>query len=102
VASSNLGTILTNKNCSHKETKSLLSSGTAPYHAVQNLSSPSLLSENIKITIQNYNFARLYWCETGYLTLRKKHRPRVINNTVLMKIFGPKMQEIIRALEEIT
>jgi len=36
-----------------------LKSGNACYHSVQNLLSFSLLSKNIKIKIQNYNFASL-------------------------------------------
>jgi hypothetical protein len=33
-------------------------------------------------------------CETWSLTLREEHRPRVFENTVLRKIFGPKRDEV--------
>jgi hypothetical protein len=33
-------------------------------------------------------------CKTCYLTLRKKHRLRIINNSFLKKIFGPKREEL--------
>jgi len=36
----------------------------------------------------------LYGCETWLLTLREKHRPRVCENTVLRRIFGPKRDEL--------
>ena len=34
--------------------------------------------------------AVLYWCETWSVTLREKRRPRVFDNRVLRRIFGPK------------
>jgi len=39
--------------------------------------------------IQNSNFAFFYGCETWSFTLRKKHRLRLYENRVMMKIFGP-------------
>jgi hypothetical protein len=36
----------------------------------------------------------LYSCETWSLTLKEKHRPRVFENSVLRKIFGPKRDEV--------
>jgi hypothetical protein len=44
-----LGTTLTNYNSVEEEIKSRLKSGNACYHLVQNLTSSSLLSRNIKI-----------------------------------------------------
>jgi hypothetical protein len=38
----------------------------------------------------------LYGCETLSLTLRKEHRLRVFENTVLRRIFGPKRDEMTR------
>jgi hypothetical protein len=46
-----LGTILTNQNGIQEEIKSDLRSGNACYRSVQNLLSSSLLSKNLKITI---------------------------------------------------
>jgi hypothetical protein len=37
----------------------------------------------------------LYGCETWSLTLREEHRPRVFENRVLRRIFGPKGDEVI-------
>jgi len=34
----------------------------------------------------------LYGCETWSLTLREEHRPRVFENRVLKRIFGPKLE----------
>ena len=53
----NLGTNLTNQNSIQEEIKSTLKSGNACYYSVQNLLSSSLLSKNIKIKGENYNFA---------------------------------------------
>jgi hypothetical protein len=36
----------------------------------------------------------LYGSETWSLTLREEHRPRVFENRVLRKIFGPKSDEV--------
>jgi hypothetical protein len=45
--------------------------------------------------IQNYNSASfLCGCETRSLTLREKHRLRVVENAVLRKLFGPKRNEV--------
>jgi hypothetical protein len=37
----------------------------------------------------------LYGCETWSLTLREEHRLRVIENRVLRRIFGLKMDEVM-------
>ena len=49
-----LGTNLTNKNSIPEEIKSILRSGNACYHSVQNLLSSRLLSKNLKIKIYIY------------------------------------------------
>jgi hypothetical protein len=36
----------------------------------------------------------LYGCDTWSLTLREEHRLRVVENRVLMRIFGPKSDEV--------
>ena len=46
-----MGTTLTNQNSIQEEIKSTMMSGNACYHLVQNLSSSSLLSKNIKTKI---------------------------------------------------
>jgi hypothetical protein len=51
-------TILTQQNSIHEETTSILKSGNACYHSVQNVLSSSLLSKKSKdLDIQYYNFA---------------------------------------------
>jgi hypothetical protein len=61
-----------NQNLIHEEIRSILNSGNACYHAVQNLLSSRLLSRNVKIKIcKTIIFpAVLYGCETLSLTLR--------------------------------
>jgi hypothetical protein len=43
----------------------------------------------------------LYTCKTWSLTLREEYRLRVFENRVLMKIFGPKRDEVKGKLEKI-
>ena len=90
------GTTLTNQNSIQEEIKSKLKSGNASYHSVQNLSSSSLLSKNIKITIYRTIILPvvLYGCETWWLTLREEHRLRVFENRLLRRIFGPNRDEV--------
>jgi len=57
----------------------------------------SLLSKKIEIkNLQNQNFACCFvWVRNLVsLTLREQHRPRVFENRVLKKIFGPKRDEV--------
>jgi hypothetical protein len=79
-----LGTTLSNENCIHEEIMCRLKSGNACYLSVQNLSSSSLLSRNIKITL-GVKFG---------LTLGVEHRPRVFENRVPRKIFRAKRDDI--------
>jgi hypothetical protein len=55
-----------------------------------------LLSENVKIKIYRTIILRvvLYGCESWSLTLREECRPRVFENRVLRKKFGPKRDEV--------
>jgi hypothetical protein len=91
-----LGTTLTNKNCIQKEIKSRLKSGSACYHAVQNLFTSCSLSKSIKIKIYRILILRvvLYGCETWSLKLREERRLRVFGNRVLRRIFGPRWDEV--------
>jgi hypothetical protein len=55
-----------------------------------------LLSRNVKVKIYKTIILPfvLYGCETWSLTLREEHRPRVFENGVLRRIFGPKRDEV--------
>ena len=58
--------------------------------------SSSLLSKNTKIKTQRniiLPFA-LYGCETWSLTIREKRRLRVLEISVLRKVYGPKRDEL--------
>jgi hypothetical protein len=59
---------------------------------VQNLLFSRLLSKNLKIKIYRTIILSvvLCGCETWSLTLREEHRPRVFEQRVLRRIFGPK------------
>jgi hypothetical protein len=62
---------------------------------VQNLLSFSLLSKNVKIKIyRTIILPVLYGCESWSLTLREESRPRVFENKVLRRLFGPKRDEV--------
>jgi hypothetical protein len=65
---------------------------------VQNLLSSSLLSTNLKIKIYSTIIfpVVLNGRETWSLTLTEKCRLRVLEKRVLMRIFGPKGDEITR------
>jgi hypothetical protein len=91
-----LRTTITNQNLIKEEIKSRLNSGNACYHSVQNLLPSRLLSKNIKIRIYKTIILPLvlYGCETWSLTLREENRLRVVENRVLMRIFGPKRDEV--------
>ena len=93
-----LGTNLTNQNSIAEEIKSRVRSGNACYHSVQNLLSSSLLSKNLKITINKTVIVPvvLYGCETWSLTMREKNRLRVFENGVLRRIFESKRDEVTR------
>jgi len=53
----NFGRTQKDQNSIQEEINSRLKSGNACYQSVRNLLSSSLLSKNIKINIQNHNFA---------------------------------------------
>jgi len=64
---------------------------------VQNLLSSRLLSKNLKIKIYRIIILPivLYGCETWTLTLREERKPRVFENIVLRRIFGPRRDEVM-------
>jgi hypothetical protein len=92
-----LGTILTDQNCIHEETKSRLNSGNTFYHSDQCLLSSCLLSKNVNVKIYKSIILSvvLYGCETWVVTLREEDRLRVFENGVLRRIFGPKRDEVM-------
>jgi len=69
---------------------------------VQDISSSSLLSNNIKIKIYRTVILSvvMYGCETWSLTLTEEHRQRVFENRVLRKIFGPKREKATGNVED--
>jgi hypothetical protein len=75
-----LGTTVTNQNLNQEEIRRRLNSGNACCHSVQNLLSSRLLSKKVKIRIYKTIILPvvLYGCETWSLTLREKHRLRVL------------------------
>jgi len=81
-------TTLTNKNSILEEIKSILRSGNACYHSVQNLLSFRFLSKNLKIKIYRIIILPvvLYGCETWSLTLWEERKLRVFENMVLRRI----------------
>jgi hypothetical protein len=87
-----LETTLTDQNCMQKAIKSRLNSGNACYHWVQSLLSRNLWVKIYKIIILP---VVLYGCETCSLTLREEHTPRVFENRVLRRIFGPKRDDVM-------
>jgi len=63
----------------------------------------SLLSKKLKIKIYRTIILPvvLYGCETWLLTLREERRLRVFENRVLMRVFGPKRDDVT-GMEKIT
>jgi hypothetical protein len=83
---------VTNQNAIQGDIKRRLNSDNACYHSVQDILSPHLLSENVKIRIHKTIILPvvLYGCETLSLKLREEHRLMVFENRVLRRIFRPK------------
>ena len=63
----------------------------ACYYSVQNLLSSSLQTKNLKIKIYRTIILPIFFCgcETWSLTMRQERRPRVFENRVLRRVFGP-------------
>ena len=74
------------------------------HNSVQNLSSSSLISKNLKIKIYATIILPvvLYGYETWLLTLREEHRLRVFENRVLRRIFGPRRDGVTGEWKKIT
>jgi hypothetical protein len=55
-----------------------------------------MLSRNVKIKIHKIVILPviLYGCETSSLTLKEEHELRVFENRVLIRVFGPKRDEV--------
>jgi hypothetical protein len=87
-------TLLRNRNSLCEEIHTSLKAGNTCCHSVQNLSSSSLLSKNVKIKIYRTIILPvvLYGCETWSLTWGGggECRLRVFENRVLRRIFGLK------------
>jgi hypothetical protein len=58
--------------------------------------SSRLLSRNVKVKIYETIILPvvLYGCETWTLTLREENSLRVFENRVIMRVFGPKRDEV--------
>jgi hypothetical protein len=99
-----LGITLTDQNCMHEEIKSRLNSGNACYCLVQSHLSSYLLSGNVKGKIYKSLILPvvLFRSETWSVTLREEHRLRVLESTVLRRIFGPKRDEAMGEWRECT
>jgi hypothetical protein len=91
-----LATTVTNQNLIHEKITRRLNSDSACHHSVQKLLSSCRLSKKIKIRIYRTIIfpVVLYGCETWSLILWEEHRPRVFENRVLGRLFGPKMDEV--------
>jgi hypothetical protein len=92
-----LGSTVTNQNLIQEEIKRRLNSGNACYDSAQSLLSSRLLSLDVKIRIHKTIILPvvLFGRETCSLTLREKHRLRV-----LKRILGPKKDGSDRRLEK--
>jgi hypothetical protein len=91
-----LGTTLTDQNCMHEEIKSRLNSGIACCHSVPSVLSSRLLSRKLKVKMYKTIIlpVAFYGCESCSLTVREEYRLRLFENRVLMRIFGPKGDEV--------
>ena len=84
------------KNSIQKEIKSILNSGNACYHSVQNLLSSSVLPKNIRIHMYSTVILPLvfYGCEIYSFKLMEECRLGVFENRALRRIFGSKRYEV--------
>jgi len=91
-----LGTILKKQNSTKEEVKSRVKWGNACYHSVKNISSSSLLSNNLKIKIYRNIILRvvLHGCEIWSPTLKDERRLKLFQNWELKRIFDPKRDEV--------
>jgi hypothetical protein len=84
------GITVTKQNCINKQIRSKIKSENGCYYSVHNILSFSLVSENVRIQIHKTTILSvvLYGHETWFLTLREEHSLKVLENTVLQRIFG--------------
>jgi len=76
--------------------KSILKSGNACYHSVQNILPSTWSSKNMKISIYKTIILPIvmYGCEPWSLTLGDERNLRLYENRVLRKIYVPKRDEV--------
>jgi hypothetical protein len=88
---------LTYQNSIQEESKSRSKSWNACYYSLQNLLPSSLLSKNRNIKIQRNIILPVVMCvcETWSLTVREERRLRVLENRMLVRIFGPKGDKVV-------
>jgi hypothetical protein len=93
-----LGTTLAKQISVQEETESGMKSGNACSHLMQNMLPSSLLYNNLRTKIYRtiILLVVLYGYETWSLTLREECRPRLSENRVLRRIFGPMRDEVTR------
>jgi hypothetical protein len=74
----------------------MLNSGNVCYRSVESLSSSRLLSRNAWVKIYKTTIlpVALYGREAWSLALREVHILRMLENSVLRRIFGPKLDEV--------
>jgi hypothetical protein len=87
-----LGTTVTIHDLIQEEVRRRLNTGNTCYHLVQS----GLMSKKLKIRIYKTIILPvvLYGCETWSLISGVQHRLRVFKNRVLMRIFGPKRDDV--------
>jgi len=91
-----LVTTVTKQIYVHSEIKSVLNSGNACYHSVQNLLRSPLLSKIVMIKVYKTIIlpVLMYGCQTWSLTLREEHVLSMFGNRMLRRILGPKREEV--------
>jgi hypothetical protein len=84
------------KKINYPSIKSRLKLGNACYYSVKNLLSSRILSKHLKINIYRGIVLSvvLYGCENWSLTLREERRLRVFEKKLLMRLFGPKRDDV--------
>ena len=87
---------VTNANDIREEIKRRINMGNTCYYSLGKILSSRLLSKKLKVKTYKTIILPvvLYGCETWSLILREEQRLRVLENKVLMKIFGAKKDEI--------
>ena len=83
-----MGKTLRIQNCTNGEVKEQTKIGECLLPSGSQSCVFHFVSKSINIKIHIAITLLLYGCKTWYLTSRKKHRFRIINNTLLKKIFG--------------